>query len=149
MNSKPILFDLDSGLGQAYIAAMSLAGEYACAGRNMVINKVLEILGITETTFEVHNHHNFVWQEEHFGQKYWVVRKGCTPAFPDQLGFVGANMEDTSAILKGKKTEQSKQGLYSTVHGAGRVMSRAAAAGKKKWKKGKKGKDKKGNDNDQ
>ena len=139
MNSKPILFDLDSDLGQAYIAAMSLAGEYAYAGRNIVVNKVLEILGITETTFEVHNHHNFVWEEEHFGQKYWVVRKGCTPAFPDQLGFVGANMEGTSAILKGKKTEQSKQGLYSTVHGAGRVMSRTAAAGKKKWKKGKDG----------
>lgn len=48
-------------------------------------------------------------------------------------------MEDPSVILKGKKTEQSKHRLYSTVHGAGRVMSRTAAAGKKKWVKGKDG----------
>jgi tRNA-splicing ligase RtcB len=139
MNAKPILFDLSSELGQAYISAMSLAGKYAYAGRDVVVDRVLGILGTTETTFEVHNHHNFTWEEEHFGQKYWVVRKGCTPAFPDQLGFVGANMEDTSVIIKGKDTEQSKQGLYSTVHGAGRVMSRTKAAGKKKWKKGRNG----------
>lgn len=139
MDSKPILFDNDSEIGEAYIAAMNLAGEYAYAGRDVVVDKVLEILGATETTFEVHNHHNFAWQEEHFGEKYWVVRKGCTPAFPDQMGFIGANMEDTSVIIKGKDSEISRQGLYSTVHGAGRVMSRRQAAGKKKWLKGKNG----------
>ncbi len=139
MNARPILFDLHSDLGQAYIAAMSLAGKYAYAGRDIVVDKVLEILGTTEKTFEVHNNHNFTWEEEHFGEKYWVVRKGCTPAFPDQYGFVGANMEDSSVIIKGKDTEQSKQGLYSTVHGAGRVMSRTKAAGKRKWKRGRDG----------
>lgn len=139
MSAKPILFNLTSELGQAYISAMRLAGKYAYAGRDIVVDRVLEILGTKETTFEVHNHHNFIWEEEHFGQKYWVVRKGCTPAFPSQFGFVGANMEDTSVIIKGKDTEQSKQGLYSTVHGAGRVMSRTKAAGKKKWKRGRNG----------
>ncbi|MCB0661221.1 MAG: RtcB family protein [Saprospiraceae bacterium] len=140
MNSKPILFDINSTLGQDYIAAMSLAGEYAYAGRDLVVEKVLEILGTDTVTFEVHNHHNFAWLEEHFGEKYWVVRKGCTPAFPDQLGFIGANMEDTSVIIKGKDSDLSKKGLYSTVHGAGRTMSRTKAAGKKKWvkKKGRK-----------
>lgn len=135
MDAKPILFDLDSQLGQDYIAAMNLAGEYAYAGREMVVKKVLEILGTNETTFQVHNHHNFAWLEEHFGEKYWVVRKGCTPAFPGQMGFIGANMEDTSVIIKGKDTELSRKGLFSTVHGAGRVMSRTQAAGKRKWKR--------------
>ena len=139
MDSKPILFDLDSEMGQAYISAMNLAGEYAYAGRDVVVKKVLEILGNPETSFEVHNHHNFAWQEEHFGENYWVVRKGCTPAFPGQLGFIGANMEDTSVIIRGKDSELSKSGLYSTVHGAGRVMSRRKAAGKTKWKKDKSG----------
>ncbi|QED37851.1 RtcB family protein [Antarcticibacterium arcticum] len=139
MDSKPILFDLDSAIGQEYIAAMNLAGEYAYAGRDVVVNKVLEILGTRETTFEVHNHHNFAWQEEHFGEKYWVVRKGCTPAFPGQTGFIGANMEDTSVIIKGKDTPLSREGLFSTVHGAGRVMSRRQAAGKTKWLRGKDG----------
>ena len=101
-----------------------------------MVDKVLEIIGTSETTFEVHNHHNFAWKEKHFGEDYWVVRKGCTPAFPDQLGFIGANMEDTSVIVKGVDSELSRKGLYSTVHGAGRVMSRTKAAGKKKWLRG-------------
>ena len=37
---------------------MELAGEYAYAGRDVVVDKVLEILG-AEATHEVHNHHNF------------------------------------------------------------------------------------------
>ena len=132
MDAPPILFDLDSEIGQGYIAAMSLAGEYAYAGRDTVVKKVLEIIG-GKITYEVHNHHNFAWQEEHFGEKYWVVRKGCTPAFPGQKGFIGANMSDSSVIVEGVDSETSKRGLYSTVHGAGRVMSRRKAAGKIKY----------------
>lgn len=140
MDSKPILFDTSSDLGNSYLNAMHLAGEYAYAGRDMAVNKVLEILGNPTVTFEVHNHHNFAWEEEHFGQKYWVVRKGCTPAFPDQMGFIGANMFDTSVIVEGVDTEMAEKSLYSTVHGAGRIMSRTEAAGKKKWVKGENGK---------
>lgn len=133
MDKPPILFDTNSEIGQSYLSAMHLAGEYAYAGRNMVINKVLEILGNPKTTFEVHNHHNFAWKETHFGKEYWVVRKGCTPAFPKQLGFIGSNMLDTSVIIEGIESDLSEETLYSTVHGAGRVMSRTEAAGKKKW----------------
>lgn len=140
MDAPPILFDLQSSIAEDYIAAMQLAGEYAYAGREMVVKKVLEILDNPSVTFEVHNHHNFAWQEEHFGEKYWVVRKGCTPAFPNQLGFIGANMEDDSVIIKGKDSSLSQQALYSTVHGAGRVMSRTQAAGKKKWQRTRDGK---------
>jgi len=136
MDAPPILFDTNSEIGQAYISAMNLAGEYASAGRDTVVNKVLKILG-TKSTFEVHNHHNFAWREEHFGEKFWVVRKGCTPAFPGQKGFVGATMADTSVIIEGVESELSKKGLYSTIHGAGRLMSRTFAAGKKKWIDGK------------
>jgi tRNA-splicing ligase RtcB len=98
-----------------------------------VVTLVLKILGNPNKTFEVHNHHNFAWKEEHFGEKYWVVRKGCTPAFPNQLGFIGSNMANDSVIVQGVDSELSKEALYSTVHGAGRTMSRNEAAGKKKW----------------
>lgn len=138
MDSKPTLLDINSQLGQDYINAMHLAGEYAYAGRETAVNKVLEILG-AQKTFEVHNHHNFAWLEEHFGEKYWVVRKGCTPAMPGQLGFIGANMMDVSVIVEGVDSELSKKGLYSTVHGAGRILSRTQAAGKQKWMKGEDG----------
>jgi tRNA-splicing ligase RtcB (3'-phosphate/5'-hydroxy nucleic acid ligase) len=129
MDSPPVLFHVDSELGQGYVEAMQLAGEYAYAGRDTVVAKVLEILG-ADSTEEVHNHHNFAWRERHFGIDVWVIRKGCTPAFPGQEGFVGATMGEPSVILRGADAEGSRELLYSTVHGAGRVMSRTQAAGK-------------------
>jgi tRNA-splicing ligase RtcB len=136
MDSPPVLFEIDSELGESYIAAMRLAGDYAYAGRDVVVEKVLGILG-AEATYEVHNHHNFAWQEEHFGRSYWVIRKGCTPARPGQEGFVGGSMGDESVILEGVEGEEAVESLYSTVHGAGRVMSRTQAAGRvrrrKRW----------------
>jgi tRNA-splicing ligase RtcB len=134
MESPPILFDADSETGQDYFASLQVAGAYAYAGRDYVVDKVCEILG-AESDLEVHNHHNFCWREEHFGSTWYVVRKGCTPAFPGQRGFVGANMFDTSVIVEGVESDSSKQSLYSTVHGAGRVMSRRKALGKTKWTK--------------
>jgi tRNA-splicing ligase RtcB len=129
MDSPPVLFEVGSELGDAYVAAMRLAGEYAYAGRDVVVSKVLEILG-AEAVHEVHNHHNFAWREEHFGRTYWVIRKGCTPARPGQEGFVGGSMGDESVILEGVESVENEQALFSTVHGAGRVMSRTQAAGR-------------------
>lgn len=129
MDSPPVLLAVDSELGQDYIAAMNLAGEYAYAGRDVVVEKVLEILGAA-STYEVHNHHNFAWREQHMGTDVWVVRKGCTPAFPGQEGFVGATMGEPSVILRGVESDAGAGLLYSTMHGAGRVMSRTKAAGR-------------------
>ena len=116
--------------GQDYLEAMRIGGEYAYAGRDWVCAKVAKILG-GKIVEEIHNHHNFAWKETHDGQEYWVVRKGATPAFPGQRGFVGGSMGDNSVILEGVDSETSRQSLYSTVHGAGRVMSRSHAKGKK------------------
>jgi tRNA-splicing ligase RtcB len=139
MDSPPVLFPVGSELGDAYIAAMELAGEYAYAGRDVVVAKVLEILG-AEAVHEVHNHHNYSWHETHHGRTYWVVRKGCTPARPGQEGFVGGSMGDESVILEGVESQDATDSLYSTVHGAGRVMSRTKAAGRvrrrKRWECG-------------
>ncbi|MFP5362580.1 MAG: RtcB family protein [Thermoleophilia bacterium] len=129
MDSPPVLLHAGSALGQDYIAAMQLAGEYAHAGRDVVVAKVLEILGAS-STYEVHNHHNFAWRERHMGTDVWVVRKGCTPAFPGQEGFVGATMGEPSVILRGTQSDRAAGLLFSTVHGAGRVMSRTRAAGR-------------------
>jgi tRNA-splicing ligase RtcB len=135
MDAPPTLLDINSELGMDYIQAMQLAGKYAYAGRDIVVDKVLEILG-ARAEYEVHNHHNFAWHEEHFGNKYWVIRKGATPAFPGQRSFIGSTMGGYSYIIEGIDSKESKESLYSTVHGAGRIMSRTRAAGKKKWRKG-------------
>jgi tRNA-splicing ligase RtcB len=136
MDSPPVLLELDTELGESYISAMQLAGEYAYAGRDVVVGKVLEILS-AEPVREVHNHHNFAWREEHVGRTYWVIRKGCTPARPGQEGFVGASMGEQSVILEGVESGEAEESLFSTVHGAGRVMSRTQAAGRvrrrKRW----------------
>jgi tRNA-splicing ligase RtcB len=132
MEAPPVVFGIDSNLGAAYLAAEKLAARYAFAGRDVVVDQVLEILGTTADD-EVHNNHNDFWRETHDGEDLWVVRKGATPAFPGQRGFVGASMAEPAVILEGLDTPESEGALRSTVHGAGRAMSRNQAAGK--WRK--------------
>jgi tRNA-splicing ligase RtcB len=160
------LLSLKSSIGQDYWECMKLAGEYAYAGREWVARTVAKIIGAKEVEM-VHNHHNFAWKESHYIPQYnqrtevVVVRKGATPAFPKQRGFVGGSMGDMSVILEGrdhvqemwdtlndgydsavdagfanKSAKLQADALYSTVHGAGRVMSRTEAAGKRNRKTG-------------
>jgi tRNA-splicing ligase RtcB len=131
IDAEPTVIDADSELGQGYLYAMELAGAYAHAGRDWVCEKVRSMIG-AQRTFYVNNHHNYAWPEQHNGEWLWVVRKGATPAFPGQQGFVGGSMGDDAVILEGVDSERSREALYSTVHGAGRVMSRTAAIGKPK-----------------
>ncbi len=131
------LLELASDAGERYWRLMELAGRYAYAGREWVCRKVAVDLAGGEVVETVHNHHNFAWRETHFGEAVVVVRKGATPAFPGQLGFVGGSMTDLSVILRGAADETGaasdaqRAALFSTVHGAGRVMSRTEAAGKR------------------
>jgi tRNA-splicing ligase RtcB len=134
IDAMPLVISASSPLGEDYLECMTLAGRYAYAGRDWVCDKVAkDILG-ANILDEVHNHHNFAWRENHMGEYFWVVRKGATPAFPGQLGFVGGSMGDMSVILEGVESDESRYSLYSTVHGAGRVMSRTQAAGKMNYK---------------
>jgi tRNA-splicing ligase RtcB len=131
MDAPPAVIRLGTPLADDYLAAMDVAGQYAYAGRDWVVNRVLKMLGARDE-FRVHNHHNFAWWEAHDGERWLVVRKGATPAFPGQLGFVGGSMGDDAVIVRGKESDRSRHALYSTVHGAGRVMGRMEARGK--WK---------------
>jgi tRNA-splicing ligase RtcB (3'-phosphate/5'-hydroxy nucleic acid ligase) len=136
-----VLLALDQPIGQDYWALMNLAGRYAYAGREWVARKVVSILNAEEQEL-VHNHHNFAWKEQHEGEELVVVRKGATPAFPGQAGFIGGSMGDDAVVVRGVTsdnaavTDVQRGAMYSTVHGAGRVMSRTAAAGKRNRKTG-------------
>jgi tRNA-splicing ligase RtcB (3'-phosphate/5'-hydroxy nucleic acid ligase) len=136
VHAEPVILDETSDLGEQYIKCMELAGKYAYAGRDWVCDRVAKILraGILG---ECHNHHNFAWKERHFGKNLWVIRKGATPAFPGQRGFVGGSMGDVSIILEGIESSESTQALNSTIHGAGRLLGRNQAKGKKCRKTGK------------
>ena len=137
------LLDLDTQAGRDYWELMTLAGKYAYAGRDWVCRQVIDILDAGPIVNVVHNNHNFAWKERHHFRNVVVVRKGATPAFGGQLGFVGGSMGDNAVILRGRDTfdeftdeetvqirQDQEDSLMSTVHGAGRVMSRTAATGR-------------------
>jgi tRNA-splicing ligase RtcB len=140
---REVLLGLEQPVGHDYWHLMNLAGRYAYAGREWVARKVVSILGGNEVEL-VHNHHNFAWKEAHNGEEVVVVRKGATPAFPGQKGFIGGSMGDDAVIVQGVTPDKATPGvvatqraaLFSTVHGAGRIMSRTQAAGKRNRKTG-------------
>lgn len=135
IHAKPVVLDENSDLGEQYLKCMQLAGRYAYAGRDWVCSRVAQILR-SDILEEIHNHHNFAWNEHHYGKDLWVVRKGATPNYPGVKSFVGGSMGDYSFILEGVDSEESKNSLYSTIHGAGRIMGRAQAKGKRNRKTG-------------
>jgi tRNA-splicing ligase RtcB len=135
MDVEPCVLPVGSHLGAEYLEGMRLGGRYAYAGRDWVCGRVARILGASVVE-EIHNHHNFAWRESHGGRDLWVVRKGATPAFPGQKGFVGGSMGDISVIIEGVAHECTAATLCSTVHGAGRVMGRMEAKGKTDRKTG-------------
>lgn len=129
IHAKPVVLHESSDLGEQYLKCMELAGKYAYAGRDWVCSRVARILQ-AQIMEEVHNHHNFAWKEKHYGKDLWVVRKGATPNFPGTKSFVGGSMGDYSFILEGVDSEDSVKSLRSTIHGAGRIISRSKAKGK-------------------
>jgi tRNA-splicing ligase RtcB len=126
MNVPPAILDARSDLGRSYLAGMELGGLYAYAGREWVVERVRKIVG-GAILDSIHNHHNFAWSERHGGETFWVVRKGATPAWPGQRGFVGGSMGDDAVIIEGIESPDSARLLYSTIHGAGRVHGRKEA----------------------
>jgi len=129
----PVAYRTNTELGSLYWDAMSLAGEYAYAGRNWVVDTIANELG-SNVTFTVHNHHNFAWRESHFGDDVIVIRKGATPLDTESCSVVGGSMADMSAVIRGVSTEDYLYSFRSAMHGAGRVMSRTEAAGKLNYK---------------
>jgi tRNA-splicing ligase RtcB len=115
--------DLTGGDGQEYWAAMELMGRYAAANHELIHSHLLQTLG-TEPLTHVENHHNFAWREEHDGETVIVHRKGATPAGLGVQGIVPGSMGTSGFVVQGKGNEAS---LNSCSHGAGRLMSRAAA----------------------
>jgi tRNA-splicing ligase RtcB len=137
MDQPPTVLSLASETGRLYWDAMELAGDYARAGRDLVLRQALDVIGASAVEW-IRNNHNQAWKESHqidgLDVDVVVVRKGATPAFPGQLGFVGGSMGDDAVIVRGLDSAEARDALYSTVHGAGRVMSRTRAAGRMNWK---------------
>jgi tRNA-splicing ligase RtcB len=120
---------VDSEHGQNYIKDMNFCLEFALRNRLEIIDRTVAaingvgIAGGIPTRNEIinRNHNHAVYHE---GMKLWIHRKGATHAEKGMLGVIPGNMRDGCYIVQGKGCEQS---LFSSSHGAGRVMSRREA----------------------
>lgn len=127
---------IDSEPGQQYLRAVAWSQEYARQNRHHMVRALMKLIkhdkefnstfhgGEKERILTVENHHNFVQEEEHFGEKVWVHRKGAVSAQVGEWGILPGSMATGSYIVKGKGSSDS---LCSCAHGSGRKMSRAAA----------------------
>jgi tRNA-splicing ligase RtcB len=113
-----------------YTKAVEWAQNYAFENRAVMLERVIAALQKSigkpfEVTSEAINcHHNYVAQENHFGQNLWVTRKGAIRAREGDLGIIPGSMGQRSYIVRGKGHPES---YCSCSHGAGRVMSRTEA----------------------
>ena len=112
-----------------YVEAVGWAQDYAMLNRREMMRLVLEALQkhlpkFTTTQEAINCHHNYVQQEQHFGQEVYVTRKGAISAQLGQLGIIPGSMGAKSYIVRGLGNPQS---FCSCSHGAGRRMSRTEA----------------------
>lgn len=113
-----------------YVRAVSWAQQYAQINREVMMRRVLMAArSIITKSFQtdtqaVNCHHNYVQKEHHFGEDVYVTRKGAVSARTGELGIIPGSMGARSYIVRGLGNPES---FMSCSHGAGRVMSRAAA----------------------
>ncbi len=114
-----------------YIEAVEWAQDFASLNRRLmmeaVISAVQKVRGLPEFQADlmaVNCHHNYVSQEQHFGEELLITRKGAVSAQRGQMGIIPGSMGAKSFIVRGLGNQES---YCSCSHGAGRVMSRTRA----------------------
>ncbi len=121
--------DLDESSGQAYLADLRWAIEFARANRRAMLDAVGSAMfarfGLWPDPATMADcDHNHVRLESIAGQTLLVHRKGAGPAHADAIGLIPGAMGRDSFHVRGRGHEAS---LHSSSHGAGRVMSRGRA----------------------
>ena len=118
-------FGIESDYGKNYIRDMNFCLEFALENRMQIALKVESVIqsfmaGDCEYNELINRNHNHAELYEDM----WVHRKGATHSLKDMMGVIPGNMRDGSFIVKGKGNPES---LWSSSHGAGRVMGRKQA----------------------
>jgi tRNA-splicing ligase RtcB len=122
-------------LADDYLADLQVVLEFARESRKEMMVRVLEVfsavfpgvegLAWPELSSAVHDiAHNFVAEEEHFGDKLFVHRKGAIRLAKGQIGLIPGSMGTSSYVVEGRG---NAFGFNSCSHGAGRAMSRGDA----------------------
>lgn len=117
----------DSQDGKDYITDLNFCLAFALENRKQIISRVvaaIERMGVKQmrqTSFELINrNHNHAELKDGL----WIHRKGATHAEDGMMGVIPGNMRDGSFVVRGKG---NKDALYSSSHGAGRVLGRKEA----------------------
>lgn len=119
---------LKESLAREYLLEMDYCTRYALANRQLMIERVqdsFEECGLSLKTSKFINiAHNYAAEEEHFGEKVWVHRKGATSSKNGEWGIIPGSQGSESFIVRGKGNPLS---FESCSHGAGRKMGRKEA----------------------
>lgn len=134
------ILERDSPTSQGWLLAESKEGaawyhdaqwliRYASESRLHMINRIADIIAAhggpepdPETWIDCP--HNFPSRESQEGRTVLVHRKSANAAHPGELGIIPGSMATGSRIVRGLGNPAA---LYSSSHGAGRIMSRAEA----------------------
>jgi tRNA-splicing ligase RtcB len=113
----------------AYLRDLRWAQRFAAENRAEMVDQVLGCLAEfmdTEIATEelITTHHNYTEQEQHYGQKLWITRKGAINAEKGRRGLIPGSMGTCSYVVTGKGNRAS---FNSAPHGAGRNFSRTEA----------------------
>lgn len=113
---------------QAYRRDLYWAQRYALVNRRAMFEEYKATMRdhFSEIQFEapILCHHNYVAEEEHFGEHLFVTRKGAISAKFGEFGIIPGSMGTRSYIVRGRGNPDA---LTSASHGAGRRMSRGEA----------------------
>jgi tRNA-splicing ligase RtcB len=113
---------------RAYYKEMKYCTEFALANRKLMMERIQQVVSATlsGTVYEpiINIAHNYAAWETHFDTKVIVHRKGATSAKHGEMGIIPGSQGAKSYIVEGLGNPDS---FMSCSHGAGRLMSRAAA----------------------
>lgn len=112
----------------AYRHDLTWAQEYAFENRATMKDLIMDVMKkhfpqLQEVDW-ITCHHNYVSEENHFGEDVLVTRKGAINAHRGSMGIIPGSMGTKSYIVEGLGNAES---FCSASHGAGRRMSRGAA----------------------
>lgn len=115
----------DSDEGKDYIHDLEFALQFALFNRKTILSRVEKSMrdccdGSCDWGSLINRNHNHA----EFKDGMWIHRKGATHAEAGMMGVIPGNMRDGSFIVEGKGNPDS---LWSSSHGAGRVLGRRQA----------------------
>lgn len=113
---------------EAYRRDLHWAQDYAKMNRLVMLEIVKEefkdMFPFIKFDEPIQCHHNYVSEEQHFGEEVFVTRKGAISARMGEMGIIPGSMGAKSFIVRGLGNPEA---LNSASHGAGRKMSRGKA----------------------